>query len=169
MNSGYSLALGPRDAERPGGAPQPLDVARVRGRERAQQAHLALAHQVRRAHPGEQRDLGVPLLDRVHRPELQQPPVVDQVQLLLRQREVDAAPGLLAVQPQLPDLLEQAEHLLGRPGVDRLLDLLVGELGARPHQRALELRVGAFAGLVQRQRPEQGGPDLVGQQRPGVL
>ena len=99
------------------------------------------------------------------RAELQRPPVAVDVDLLLGQRQRDPAARRLALEPELADLLEQLQRLVGGAVVDRP--------AARPrsrawrataHQRALDVDVGALAVGVDVDRPEQRRPDLVGQQ-----
>ena len=102
-------------------------------------------------------------------PELQLPVAVRLHQLLLGQRQRHPAAGGLARQPQLADLLQQPDQLARATGVEVGLDALVGQLGARAHQGALHVDVGALAGLVDLDRPEQRRADLVGQQRRRAL
>ncbi len=166
---GVDLVGRPLDVERLGGALQAVYVSGVRRRQRAEQADLRLDHERGGAEAGQQGDLGVPQLDREHAAELQRPLVALDVHLLLRQRERDPAAQGVALDPQLADLLEQQEHLAGRAVLDRLLRALVAQLRRRPHPCALDEDLGALAGLVDLDRPQQGRPDLVGDQRAGVL
>ena len=55
------------------------------------------------------------------------------------------------------------------PGVEVCLHPVVRQLGARADQRPLDLDVGALAGLVDLDRPQQRRTHLVGQQRGGAL
>ena len=138
-------------------------------RQRAQEADLGLDHERGRAEAGQQRDLGVPELDGEHAAELQRPLLALDVDLLLRQRERDAAAQGVALDPQLADLLEQLEHLAGRAVVDRLLGALVAQLRRGADAGPLDEDLGALPRLVDLDRPEQGRADLVGEQRAGVL
>ena len=155
---------GPLDVQRLGGAVHPLHVARVRRRQRAQQADAGVDHQRRGGHPGQQRDLGVPLLDREHPAEAQRPPLAVDVDLLLGQRQRHSPAGGLPLLAQLADLAEQHEELVGRPGVDLLLDAGVVELRPAADDRADHVDGGALALGVDLDRPEQRRPVLVGQQ-----
>ena len=95
--------------------------------------------------------------------------VAVELDLLLGQRQRHPAPGGLPVQPQLADLLEQPQRLGRGAVVDLPLRGVVVELGAGAHQGPLDRDVGALAGLVDADRPQQRRPVLVGQQRRGVL
>ena len=159
----------PVDAQRARRAVQSLDVARVGRRQRAQQPDAAVDHQRRGGHAGQQGDLRVPLLGGELGAELQLPPVALDRDLLLGQRQRHPAARGLAREPELADLLEQHQRLVGRAVVDGLLDAGVVELRAGPHPRALDVDVGALAGLVDLDRPEQRRADLVGQQRRRAL
>ena len=64
-----------------------------------------------------------------------------------------------------PTSLRHLQGLVGAAVVDRPLHARVVELGRRAHPGPLDVDVGALAGLVDVDRPEQGGPHLVGQQR----
>ena len=75
----------------------------------------------------------------------------------------------LALEPALADLLEQPQRLVGGALVDRLLRARVVQLGPRPDPRPLDLDVGPGAVAVEPDRPEQGRPELVGEQRAAVL
>ena len=160
---------GPVDAQGSRGAVEPLDVARVGRRQGAQQAHPAVDHQGRRSHPREQRDLGVPVLGRQLRAELEPPPLALDRDLLLGQRQRHAATGRLSRQTELTDLLEQEQWLLGGAVVDGLLDAAVAQLRPRPDARALDGDVGALAGRVDLDGPQQRWALLVGQQRGRAL
>ncbi len=96
---------------------------------------------------------------------LQPPGVGLDVDLLLGQRQRDPAPRGLARHPQLADLAEQVEHRVGGAVGDLGLHPVVVELGAAAHQRPHDVDVGALTGLVDLDRPQQRGSDLVGQQR----
>src|SRR3546814_4939083 len=80
-----------------------------------------LHHQVRGSHAGKQRDLLVPVLDRVPGAELERPAPVLHAHFLLRQRQADAAAALLAPDAQLADLAQHREHRIGVAGVDACL------------------------------------------------
>ena len=54
-----------------------------------------------------------------------------------------------------PTSLSSPISSLAATGVEVGLDRLVGQLGARPHQRPLDLDVGALAGVVDLDRPQQ--------------
>ncbi len=138
-------------------------------RQGTQQPDPGVDHERGGREPGQQRDLRVPLLDGEQRPELEVPPVTVDLDLLLRQRERDPATGGLAGQAQLAHLLEEHQRLVGAPLVDRLLGTGVVEPGGGANACPLHLDLRAFAGLVDLDRPEQCGTDLVGQQRAGVL
>ncbi len=85
-------------------------------------------------HAGEQRDLGVPELDRDLPAELEPEAAVGSVlDLLLGQRERDAAARLLLLLAQLPDLAQQLQHLAGGAVVERGLRGVVRR--ARPRDR----------------------------------
>ncbi len=126
-------------------------------------------HERRRAHAGQERDLGVPGLDGREPAELQLPVAVLLHQLLLGQRQGHTTARGLARQSQLADLLQQPHQLAPATGVDVGLDALVGQLGTRAHQGALDVDVVPLAGLVDLDRPQQRGPGLVGQQRRRAL
>jgi hypothetical protein len=55
---------GPRDPERVGHAADLLEIRRVGVRHGPQETDAAVQHELRRGDPGQQRDLGVPVLDR---------------------------------------------------------------------------------------------------------
>ena len=166
---GVAQLGGPLDAQRSGSAMQALYVARVGRRKRAQQPDPGGHHQRCCAHPDQQRDLGVPLLDGMLGAELQPPPVALNVYLLFGEWQRDTtALGFLSL-PQLADLLEQYEQLVRLVVVDRALGAGIRQLLARPHQCTLHLHVGALAGRVDLDLPQQRRADLVGQQGPGAL
>ena len=148
---------------------QPLDVAVVRLGQRAEQADARIDHEGRRGEAGEQGHLGVPALDRQHVAELQAEPVALDVHLLLQRRQVDAAAGGLAGQPELAELLEQEEDLAGGAAVDLGLGLVVAHPPGGADARTDHLDVGARPLRVEPQRPQERRPDLVGQQRRGAL
>ena len=102
-------------------------------------------------------------------PELQVPPVALDGDLLLGQRQGHPAAGRLAGQPQLAHLLEQHQRLVRAAVVDRPLHAGVVELGGGPHPGPLDGDVGALAGRVDLDGPEQGRAHLVGQQGSGAL
>ncbi len=89
--------------------------------------------------------------------------------LLVRDRQVDAAALELTLLAQLADLAEQLERLRRGTGVEVLLYTGVVQLGARLHQRALAGRHPCPRPRRRPDRPEQRGADLVGQQRRGTL
>ena len=113
---------GPVDAQRASRAVQALYVARVGRRQGAEQSDAGVDHQRGGAEAGEQRDLRVPGLDRQHRAELQAPAAVLVDDLLLGQRQRHPAARRLAGQPQLADLAQEREHLVGGAGVELGLD-----------------------------------------------
>ena len=116
----------PLDAERPRGPVQALDVARVRQRQGAQQPDPRVDHQVGGGEAGEQRELGVPPLHRQLLAELQVPSVALDVDVLLGQRQRHPAADGLAGDPELADLAQQRQRLVGGAVVDRALHVLVG-------------------------------------------
>ncbi len=105
---------------------RPVDVQGVRGTaqaadravggrgQRAEDPGAVGDHQVRRGHPGEQGDLRVPAFggERGAVGQLVRPLLSDD--LLLRHVERDASALDLQRLPQLPDLLQERERLLGR-------------------------------------------------------
>ena len=162
--------LGPRHAQRGGLAPEALEVARVGRRHGAQDADLASQHEVGGAHPGEQRDLGVPVLRGEQRAEGDaEAALAVLLDLLLGHRQGGAAALALERDPLLPDLLEQHEALLRAAVVDRALHLLVVVAAHAAHHRAVDLDRGALAVGGEADVPDEGRPHLVGQQARGPL
>jgi hypothetical protein len=159
----------PGDAECLGRALQLAAQVVVRLRQRAQDADLAVHHQVGGGHPGQQRDLRVPALDRQRGAELQRPLAARGDDLLVGNRQIHTAAFELALLAELADLAEQLQRLRRRTGVEVLLHPGVVELRARLHQRAFADHFGAFAGGVDGDRPQQRGPYGVRQQRRGAL
>ena len=122
---------------------EPREGEAIRARHGAQDADLAAEHDVGRDHPGEQRDLGVPVLHGERRPELQPVAAVLDQHLLLRDGQARPAAGLLQAQPELADLAEQLEARVAGPTVDSGLDVGVvepvhaldqGQLARRPRR-----------------------------------
>ena len=166
---GVEHLRGPVHLEGPGGAVQALDVAGVGRRQGAQQADPPVDHQGGGGHPGEQGDLGVPLLGVQLGPELQAPVLARHRDLLLGQRQGHPAARGLAGQPQLPHLLEELQRLGGGAVVDGPLHARVVELGGGPDPGPLDVHVGALARGVDLDRPEQRRAHLPRQQRGGAL
>ena len=143
--------------------------SRVGDGDGAQQADVALEHQLGGGHPGHERDLRVPLLDRQRRAELEPEAAVPLGDHLLGDRQADPAAPHLALPAEDADLAQEPELLVGRAAVEVLLDADVVELRPAADERAPDRDVDALAGLVDVHRPDDGGPRLVGQQARGAL
>src|SRR5450759_5694350 len=73
----------PRDAQRTRLVTEPLKVARVGGRHRAENPDMPGEHDLGSRHPGQQGDLGVVTLDRQGCSELERPTTVARDDILL--------------------------------------------------------------------------------------
>ena len=133
---GIRHVVGPGDLERLRRSMEASDRSTVGLRQRAEDADAGLEHELGRAHPGHQRDLGVPALDRKRRPKAERVAVRVPDHLLLGDRQGDAATAGLALLAQTSDLAEQLERLLRGAFVERALDARVVELLAAAHERA---------------------------------
>jgi hypothetical protein len=83
--------------------------------------------------------------------------------LLVRDRQVDAAAVEFTLLAQLADLTQQLQRLRRVAGVEILLHTRVVQLGPGLHQRAFTDDARTFAGRVDGDRPQQGRTDLVSQ------
>ena len=92
-----------------GGAVQAPYVARVGLRQGAQQPDPGVDHERGRGEAGEQRDLGVPLLDGEELAEREAPAVALDHDLLLGQRQGHPAASGLTLEAEPADLLEQGQ------------------------------------------------------------
>ena len=156
--------MGPSDAQCTRGPAQLRQGVVPRGRQRAENAHARLQHQPGRGHPGGQRQLGVPVLDRQRRAELERPVVIGGDHLLLGYRQAHPAPGRFQVESELPELPKQLQLLATGARVQRRLRRHVAELGATTDQAARDPRGRGLPGRVELQFPDQRGSHLIGQQ-----
>ena len=159
----------PRDVQRLGGAPQPRQRVLVGGRQRAEEADLRVEHELRGGLPGHDRDLRVPALDG-ERHAVGEPVVaVGDLDLLVGDRQVDAALPRLTLLAEQPDLPQQRQRLGSRPLVERALDGGVVELAPAAHERTPHVDCDALARCVDVHRPEQRGSRLVREQARAVF
>src|SRR6476619_1868293 len=156
--------LRPRHSERLRGAAQALEPHRVGGGDGAEDPRLSFEHQLRRGHPGHERDLRVPPLDRKGRAVRKLVPVRALRDFLLGQLQAHAAAANLALLAEDPHLAQEPEHLVCGPVVDGSLDAAVRELLAAADTSLADVDVGALAGLVDVHRPDERGTQLAGKQ-----
>ena len=154
-------ALGPVHSQAGGSRPQLLHPVGIRAAHRAQQPQSARHHDACRGHPGQQRDLGVPVL--VRRAVLELEPVAAVLGRIGHHRlgggvQRDRSPLPGQRQPQRADLLQQ-----------RHLGLAVGQPLVAAHDGAVDPRRGLAAVLVELDHVHQRGPFLVRQQACGTL
>ena len=116
---GVRDALRPLHAERLRRQPEALETLGVGDGDGAEQADVALEHQLGGGHPGHQRDLRVPLLDRQRGAELEPEAAVPLGDHLLGDRQADAAAPHLALPAEDADLAQEPELLVGRAAVER--------------------------------------------------
>ena len=138
-------------------------------RQGAQNAHTRLQHHVGRHHAGEQRELCIPALAGQVRAVNQGPAAAGDRHLLLGHAQADAAASHLGLLAQLPDHLEQVEHVAGLAAVDQGLNLVVAVAAAAAHPGACHGGVDHGAVGVQLDLPDQGRTHHVGQQAGPVL
>src|SRR6185503_10476466 len=119
----------------------------------AQEADAAAEHELRAGHARHQRDLGVPPLDGERGAEAEPVLAVLLGDHLLGKQEAHPAATLLALESEDPDLAEEAQLLLGRAAVERLLGAHVVELRATADERALDVHGAALPGRVDVQPP----------------
>ena len=137
---GVRHVVGPGDLERLRRAVEASDGATVGLRQRAEHADSGVQHELGRAHPGHQRDLGIPAFDRKRRSKAERVAVRVLDHLLLGDRQGDAATAGFALLAQRPDLAQELQRLLRRAVVERALDARVVELLAAAHEGAAARR-----------------------------
>ena len=136
---------------------------------RAQDPDPGLEHELGRRHPGHERELRVPVLDRQQSPPLERVAAVGGAHdLLVGHVEARTAAIALLLDPREADLPEELERV-APPRVDARLRLGVAEPLAGAHRRPLESRADHGARLVELERPEEGAAIDVGQERDPIL
>src|SRR5690606_15012902 len=106
-------------------------------------------HEMRGGHAGQQRDLLVPVLDRMARAKLELPAATVDVDFLFGQGEADATAAALALLAQLADFAQHRPHRIGIARIDAGLHARVVELRAAAHECAVYVDDRAFAGCVE--------------------
>ena len=162
------LAGGPVDVQTSGDPAQSRDVVGVRGRHGPQHTDATVEHELGGGHPGQQGDLGVPVLDRQRRPEAERPDITVRDDVLTGDGQVHPAAVPLALLPQRPDFAQELDGLGRGPGIQGPLHGRVVLLRAAADDCPVQIGADELAVVVEVERPHQGRPRLAGQQRPGA-
>ena len=159
------LPLRPRQAERARPRPERIDRLLVRRRHGPQNPDPRIEHEGCGGHPGHQRELRVPLLDR------QGLPALDAVvargiphDLLVWEVEARSAPQALLLETGPADLGKESRRAV-LTGIQSSLRRGIVELHARAHPCTLDAMRGLGAGSVELERPHEGGAVFAGKQR----
>lgn len=141
--------------------PEPPQRALVRGRLGAEDADTGGEHQPGGLHPGQQRDLGVVVLNLARHPVAHGPAIALALDLLLGHGEADSASRLLQRHPPGAHLPQQLRELGG--------DVVVGVLRDAANLGSDDGCRGRLAADVEVDRPEDGGTPLPWEEAGGPL
>ena len=139
--------------------PQRVRIGRWHG---AENSRLPVEHDVGSRHTCQQGDLGVPALDRFWRPEGERPAIALLLNLLLRNLQAHSAAIAFSDLAPLSDQLQQSQGLPRQASVHLGLSLAVAELRPAPHEGPRHIRRHGLAAVVERDRPQQCRPYLIG-------